>query len=280
MTYGKTLVKYYKLGYNNNMRGLAQKKKYFYVFFCLLILFFSCKNNNTERRPLKVFSNEIIISTLFKKGTYHYILFKLVYKEVFKRLKLKFKLQINPAKRSLLLANQGKVHADASRIFHLKKGGEYENLIRVNESISKVELTAFTVKYKNIRVNWSSLRKSKYTVAYQHGIKLVEINLKTPKQYIYKVHSVEEGLRMLIYGRVDIVIHSTISIEVFKKRNYFRGKGITNIGLLSRTFLYPYFNKKYKTLALKLEKVLKNMKADGTYYRLRRKAYRLVGITD
>lgn len=85
---------------------------------------------------------------------------------------------------------------------------------------------------------------------------------------LIKTDDSEHLFTLLEKGRADVVV--TVRIEGL---NVIRQAGLKNIRLLHPPLevipIYPYLNKKHDGIIGKLDRVLKEMKADGTFHEIR-----------
>lgn len=85
----------------------------------------------------------------------------LVYTEAFQRLGREFRYEVYPVKRCGVLANTGEVDGEPGRVRDYNQA--FPNLIRVEEPIVDVKMTAFAVD-PSINLNgWESLQGTDYT---------------------------------------------------------------------------------------------------------------------
>lgn len=215
--------------------------------------------------------DKITFTTASETGGLHFFQQKLIYSDLFARLGRDFELIHQPAKRSILDVNSGTYDGDAARIFDLNKNNPYPDIIRVDESVMNMELVAFTTK-STIKINgWQSLKSKSYITGHSRGYKIIESNLPKyiDKKQIVIVTDIEQGLKMLKAGRLDIFI-DILGFEetIFQKTDEFKNSGIKSAGVLEVLVLYPYINKKHQALIPQIIKALQAMKNDGTHENL------------
>jgi polar amino acid transport system substrate-binding protein len=219
----------------------------------------------TERKA------KIVFSTASDSKTLHFLQQQFLYRELFKRLGYDFHLIHQPAKRSILDANSGKVDGDAARVFNLNKQNQYPNLIRVSEPILEMKLVAFSLDPSYVINGWESLNKNDYMVGYSHGYKIVESSLPKylPKDRILIATNLEQGLKMLLAGRIDLFI-DILGFEesIFLRSKEFSARNIHNAGTLESIITYPYLNKKHQDMVQNVKTTLQTMKRGGTYQKL------------
>ncbi len=80
---------------------------------------------------------------------------------------------------------------------------------------------------------------------------------------------------LLSTGRVDIYIDSESKFNFYKDEPGF--EKVENIVVLDELKLYTYININYEELGTRLDSVLKEMKNDGTFYKLQDEVYDKLG---
>ncbi|MCJ7599876.1 MAG: transporter substrate-binding domain-containing protein [Desulfobulbaceae bacterium] len=190
--------------------------------------------------------------------------------ELFQRMGMEFSVVYLPSARALKNANDGIEDGNFLRTGGIKA---YPNLIQVLEKISEIEVVAFS-KNKNIHIkDWSSLEP--YNVTYVTGWKLCDAHLFRKKSLV-TVRNEDLLFTLLEKDRADIGIFGRkAGYETMKRL------GITDIEALSDPLyvddLYFYINKKHAKLIPAIIETLREMKRDGTYESIVRKAFESIG---
>lgn len=196
------------------------------------------------------------LSTEKQTGFADYII-----REALRRIGYKMRATQLPAERALKNANKGIDDGDMLRIAGLQ--GLYPNLIQVPESVMSIELMVFTKNHTNTVSKWDDLNP--YSVAYITGWKILERNVSKFHE-VSKVKNVEQLFTILMKDRVDIILY-----ERWVGLGYMKSHQITGIKIheppLSKQLVYVYLHKKHKDIIPKLAKMIKEMKADGSYQR-------------
>lgn len=247
-----------------------QKKALAAIAFCLYfcigsgIAFSDEGTLHTGKKPQKTMS----FSTAAPVSLDLYEVYESLYREAFKRMGYRFQLQYHPDLRAVIQADSGRTDGTCGRVFEFIADGTYQNLIRVDEAIVSVRLVAWALR-KNIGINgWESLKNHK--IVYTKGGKIIEINLPkfVPKANIILASTIEQALKLLEAGRVDIFLEVDAIGSYIENHPGFRDKGFTIAGDVARLKFYPYLNRKHAILAPKLAETLKAMKEDGIYYKI------------
>ncbi len=188
----------------------------------------------------------------------------LVYKELSRRVGIKFVLQYVPAERALINANSGMDDGEAARASGAEIETLYPNLIEVPGSLFKYNMVVFT-RHANFTVAGPESLKP-YHVGVIRGWKILERGVAGSRSFI-AVADDEQLFALLDRSRVDVVvIDSTLGLKTVKTM------GLKNIHLLQpplyQGYWHPFLNKKYAALAPKIAAALTDMERDGTSQRI------------
>ncbi len=197
------------------------------------------------------------------------------YTEAFKRLGYGFDYNIYPSKRGLIESNSGRVDGEAFRVkFGERIQKQFPNLIRVSEPISEVTYAAYAKTPAFFLKGWESLNGKDLLVGYIRGANIAEMNLPTylGEQNRIGITDLRQGINMLASGRIDLLLSFDQPMESALRHEEFRGLDINRAGNIDRLSVYPYLHKKHAALVPKLAVVLRAMKEDGTFDRLRKQA--------
>jgi polar amino acid transport system substrate-binding protein len=197
------------------------------------------------------------------------------YTEAFKRLGYGFDYNIYPPVRGLIEVNSGRVDGEAFRVkFSERLQKQFPNLIRIPEPVVEVAFAAYS-KNPAIGVQgWESLKKKDLLVGYIRGEKMAEENLPkyVSQQNLIAVTDIRQAIKMLASGRMNLFLTYDQPMESALRHEEFGGLDIQRSGTLGRFSLYPYLHKDHSDLVPRLAAVLRAMKADGTFDRLRKQA--------
>ncbi len=172
-----------------------------------------------------------------------------------------------PENRLITLLKSGRIDGDFTRI------GEFQDaepaLIQVAEPIGSFSYFAYTMKDDIEIDDWNSLID--YRVAYIEGSKIMAKKLKPIHDNIFPVKNTEAGLHFLAAGRADIFVHIEFLVEPLLKEKEFRKMEIRALKpRLHYVQTYMHLLTKHAELAKKIDKTLREMKADKTYDKLLR----------
>ena len=143
----------------------------------------------------------------------------------------------------------------------------FPNIPVVKESFLEIP---FNVYYKNKTLktlSWSELEK--YKCVNIIGVKFVNQKMPnaTQKGNLYDVATYKQALKMVEVERVDFaILIEPIADNIIKKEKIVNIKKINKT--LSSTSIYILLSKKHINLAPKASEVLKQMKKDGSYYKI------------
>lgn len=182
------------------------------------------------------------------------------------RLGYSVEIQTPPAERALMLANSGVDDGDGPRIPDLANPQDYPNLVRVKESLLEIDFVAFS-RTPGIQIQrWGDL--AHYSVAIVTGWKILERHL-APLPDLIKVKDAEHLFLLLKTQRTDLAVIDRYSGMATAER-----VGLDDYVILdpplATTPMYLYLNVRHADLAPRMSAVLRQMKADGTYTRIRR----------
>jgi polar amino acid transport system substrate-binding protein len=188
--------------------------------------------------------------------------------EAFRRLGLRLEIVNLPSERSLLSANEGIHDGNFARVQGLEK--QYPNLIRVAEQITTFEFVAFTAGPVFRTAGWESLRP--HHVGIVTGWKILEGNI-TGGASLTKVRDEKLLFGLLAAGRADLVVYDRQQGRVVLEQLGLRGITVLEPPLAVEG-MYPYLHKRHAALVPRLERVLREMKQDGTYRKIAAEALR------
>lgn len=193
----------------------------------------------------------------------------LIVKEAFRRIGIKARIVFTPNERSLVAVNGGMFDAEINRVAGMEKN--FPNLVQVPEPNMVMQFVAFTTKDIPIS-DWESLRSLK--IGIMKGWKILEQNTQGFPE-VTRVMNADQLFLMLHKGRIDIALFS-------KLLGYER---ISNLNCdhvqhleppLASRGMFLYLHKDYQDLAIPVAEALREMKRDGTYYRIVQKTMRVL----
>jgi polar amino acid transport system substrate-binding protein len=192
-------------------------------------------------------------------------LFNAILGELGRRIDREIRFQEMTAERSLMLVNSGVDDGECCRIPGVVLN-EYPNLILVPESVFRVEFVAFT-KNPQLQIrHWHDLRP--YNVATVTGWKILVKNIGRIHPAGFTVlDDAESMFRMLELDRIDIATLSRLSgLDVIRRLGL---KGIRVLEPpLAKRDLYLLLHRRHAPLLPRIQRALRDMKADGTMQRL------------
>lgn len=187
--------------------------------------------------------------------------------EAFKRAGFEINIFRKPAERSLYDANKGITDGEFIRIE--KIGQLYPNLLIIPEYLYDMEFVVFT-KRNDVKINnsWKSLKP--YKTGIVRGWKILEENVKYTLGARFDAGMQEELFKMLDAGRIDVAVYSKyFGLEVIDRMAI---KGVRNLEPpLARKKMYLFLHKRHGDIIPGLADILKSMKTDGTFLKIRKK---------
>lgn len=200
---------------------------------------------------------DLVFSTFPSKGNGE--LYERILKEAYRRLGYTLRIDRLPGKRALVMANSGAVDGEAARLSVIENTNP--NLIRVPTSFFRSDMVVFVHDHANFDVSkgWTSL--SPYRIGVLLGYKYVELKTKNKNRVLAPTY--ESLFSMLNGDRVDVVV-----LSLFDGLKMLKEMDINNVEVLSPPLdslpLYHYLHKKNAALVPEVDRVFKEMEADGT----------------
>lgn len=183
-------------------------------------------------------------------------------KEAFARLGIAIELPFLPAERSLLSANTGVHDGELNRVAGIEKN--YQNLVRVPESMMTFRFVAFTKNGDFKTVSWSAL--APYRIGVIKGWKVLEENIHDFPN-VTCVNSAQQLFTLLDKDRIDIALYGELLGHAQLQSMGIDGYTVLQPPLATRD-MYMYLHKKHSKLVDQVARALHAMKEDGTYDRL------------
>lgn len=107
--------------------------------------------------------------------------YSLVFHEALSRVDIKFELVFLPLKRASVYVNAGKYDGEVTRVYSYSD--KYQNLVRVEEHLSKLVFVAYS-RDPNLKVtNWEDFKDLDLKVGYIHGSKKATTQLTNGNLY-------------------------------------------------------------------------------------------------
>lgn len=193
---------------------------------------------------------------------------ELVLREAYKKIGYQIFISPFPAKRSLLLANEGHGDGELFRIDGMEK--KYQNLVKVPVAINQLDGMVMTRKVTFSVNGWDSL--APYTIAIRQGVKFSEAGTKGMKT---KLHNTNMSLGRVLLGEndTDIAVIARVNgmeiIEELRRVNASHDLKLLEPPIQSYP-LYHYLHKRNARLVPKLAAVLDDMTKTGRIAEIRK----------
>jgi len=185
-------------------------------------------------------------------------------REAFQRLGLSVQILTLPAERALLNADAGIEDGNLIRVAGLE--ALYPNLRMVPEPVIVYDFVAFADRDDIHVAGWHSLIS--HSVGLIQGWKIVEANLP-PGTHLTRARHPQQLFRLLAEGRVELVIY-----EQWQGLYWLQLLSLDHIRelhpALAQRPMYIYLHRRHAHLIPRLTRVLRAMKADGSYWRIAR----------
>ncbi len=188
-----------------------------------------------------------------------------VLREAYQKIGIQITLNTFPAKRSLVMANEGDVDGDTHRIRGIE--ATYSNLLMVPVPVTVMEGMVFTKNVTFAVTGWDSLKP--YIIGIRRGIFFAEKG--TRGMQVESVTDYRQLLLKLDAERNDVVIMPRLSGLFELQKLQIQGVKLLDPPLV-RLELYHYLHKKHEALVPLLTKVLQKMKKKGRIRAIRKQA--------
>ena len=228
--------------------------------FILYFFFLPLKQINAQNKET---NKKFIMVSVRKENSNDWKLFRRIYNEAFKRIGKGYVIKYYPAKRGGILANRGEVDGELARIYNYNES--FPNLIRVEEPIFTIKISAFATDPR-IRINrWSDFIGTDYIVEYMFGLKAGYDNLSRvmDKGKLFHVYHWSTGLKNLAAGRSDIYIGVERTVLAALKTETYKSLKIINAGVIEKQTIHAFFHKKHKAIVPLLSSALTEMRSEG-----------------
>ena len=158
------------------------------------------------------------------------------------------------------LADKGILDGEVARDADYNK--IYTNLVRIDESLASINVTAYTADESINIQNPEDLKNATNPVAYIPGHKKTHTLLASmlPRDRLIKVTDWKEGLDKVVADKAVIYIGLEPSISQALKSDTYRDKKIRKLFILNRVPLYSFIHKKHAIIKDDLESVIRKAK--------------------
>lgn len=193
-----------------------------------------------------------------------------LYREAFGRLGYSVAIVPLPNQRSIIETNAGRYDGQVGRVKGFDPENQYPNLIRVREPILNLEVAVFAIDRNLAFRSWEEISEGTWFITSPRGAQIVDQRFS---QYIdasrvIRANDFIHAARLLVFGRVDLLIASPTQIKGVLEMPEFHSAGIHKVCVLETIDLFPFLHKRHSTLAPKLARVLREMKQDGSFYKI------------
>ena len=195
---------------------------------------------------------------------------KRVYHEAFKRAGKTFIYKYYPIKRSDSMLLSGRVDGDLARISDFSE--EQPDLIKVEESVLTINISAFATDPKIRLKSYSDLYEKNYIVEYVFGSTWIDEDLSPYMKNgtLTHVYHWSNGLKNLAAGRTDIFICIERTGLGGLRNSKINEIPVYIAGVMAEKSIHAFFQKKHKNLAMEISNALREMKKEGLIEKYRR----------
>lgn len=241
-----------------------------FLYVAMTLLAFASSANGTslsdERRT-------ILLGTTKSPDNFIGIFERLIYTEAFSRLHLQvdvIQMTLPRLDESLL---SGMIDVEVREWWYIDLHPEL--ILRVDEPVFSVSFGVYTANPDLQEQAVESLPRNS-NIEFRRGIYECEKAIKEifPEERISDITTPEQGMRKLISGRTDLYCDVDLAVDYIRGRSktqeFSSIRRVSEVGTPVR--LYTYLSKRNAALAPRLNAVLKEMKAEGVFERLRMQA--------
>jgi len=199
--------------------------------------------------------SKLVFTTFPSKGMG--VLFERILCEAYSRIGYTIEVKGVPARRALVMSNEGQCDGEAARVAIIESS--CENLIRVPTAIYTNHIAAFAVRDDiDVSLGWESVRS--YRCASVIGYKYIEDRTQDFDHVFVRTY--EKLFNLIRFNRVDIGV-----AESFDAQITLREMGMSDIRMLNPPIatnpMYHYLHKKHADLVPQIDKVLQDMADEG-----------------
>lgn len=213
---------------------------------------------------LKTFANQELLLSSFEGGYVNKIS-EVILEQAYSAIGYKLSISHMPAERALRESTEGRTDGEVNRTDAVSI--MYPQLIKVPVILTYIDFKVLTKKNKKYDItNWQSL--SKYCVASQIGVKMVDLKLKA-EIHITK-SNLEDAIKVVANGRCDLVVAEYYDLVGSLKKLNFNNLAIHEV-VIERTPLYHYLHEKNKKIIPLITAQLEKMNVSGELDKLRSK---------
>jgi hypothetical protein len=233
--------------------------KYGIALFILFSSSISANDHAASARPEIVFACEGLLPK-----THEY--FQNVFEQTFSRMGFNFRIAPVTLKRALLESDKGKIDGLCGRIVELAGMKTAENLHRVNVPVLNIQLSLWKYGKKYSSDSIEHIKQNGDLVGYPIGSLISKHFVdKNQLQTVIRTPSASHGLEMLKMDRIQYLVSG---------QDFFEGNTqciacfeLSKINFLDPVQLYPYLHKRWNSIELEFETVLKEVLNEITPHR-------------
>ena len=235
--------KYISFGYKRNVNAS--------IIIAIFMIFFSPLSLSVELLQLSKIEGSVLTK-----------ISEQVLVEAYHKLDIEIEFVSFPAKRGLMISNEGSVDGEVHRI--KKVDYKYPNLIRVPTAINLAEVVVFTVDKPFKIEGWHSLKP--YKIGIMRGIVVAEQGTK--EMDVEAFNSYDQVLMMLNFKRIDVGVLTRVGGLYYLRSLKFKDIKMLEPPILQHG-LYHYLHVKHEALVPKINGVLTKMQGSGRIKEIR-----------
>ncbi|WP_342246016.1 substrate-binding periplasmic protein [Pseudomonas sp. OTU5201] len=214
----------------------------------------------------------LVFSAFPDQGLPLFQICKRILVEAYAELGIRIETRAAPAARALQYAERGLNDGELCRTSLVAE--QRNDLLLIRTPLFETYTVAFANRPLQLH-GWSSLRP--YLVGFERGKAALELRLKGVR--MSPSNGVENGMRKLAGGRVDVHVEDYYSGMCILRQNGMRGIQPLH-PVLERFSMHHYLNPRHRDLAVRLEEVLRHMAKTGRLQQIEQQVLHEAGLDD
>lgn len=194
-------------------------------------------------------------------NSYFYSSYSQLYKEAFANLDYDFEMLQRPLKRVTADLSRGAADGDCGRVGSLSELLNHDKLIRVDAKIARLHAGIWTYNPSIQAISEKDLTSQAYRIGVLKGSLLLRAKLTSLALKFEELDSPEVGLKMLYAGRIDLFIATNVKVDATLELEP-DIQTPKNVGDLLTLDIYPYLNRRHRSLAAPLANELNRLLAN------------------
>ncbi len=191
-----------------------------------------------------------------------------VYREAFRALGKSFFMTTTLPGREIANIKSGLVDGSCGRNLNLVEALGSKDMIAIDVPLANMEYRIWSLNQNTKIENAEDILQQNLSVGYRYGVINLDSALKNfPSIEKHKIIHVEQGLKMLAAGRIDLFIEYKEPLIAASHKISFN-QPMYDLGVFLDNIAYPILHSKHQNLAIPLTRELNKRKKDNAQYLL------------